>query len=298
MKKVLINIWEERISYLFISPALITFLLFFVYPFFYSLYLSFTNSQLIGPPPSFIGLDNFKRIIGDDLFWTAMSNTVWLAIVTTFLTAAVSLLVAFLLSKKIKFTHGFRTLLYIPVITPIVAVTRIWEYIYSPTPGGLLNYLLGFIGISPQGWLGDTQLALISVALMMVWQGLGWDMIIFLAGLKGIPQIFYEAATIDGANGWQKFRHITIPLLKPVLIFVIIIGTINGFKIFGQVLLLTNGGPMYATTTVVLQIYKKAFQNFEMGYAAALSLGLAALILVVTLLQRKLFGDGSDLSYE
>ncbi|MCG8513322.1 MAG: sugar ABC transporter permease [Halanaerobiales bacterium] len=296
--KLFKEIWRERSSYFFISPALIIFVVFFIYPIFYLTWLSFTDSRLIGPPAALIGLENFQRLLTDQRFIISLKNTVVLTVLTTIGAAVISLFLAYLLSKKLRFSNLYKTLLYIPVITPVVASSRIWEYVLESTPRGLFNYILSFLQLPPQAWLDSPRLAIYSVAIMMIWQGVGWDMIIFLVGLRGIPDVFYEVALLDGANAGQRFRHITLPLLKPVITFVIIIGTINGFKIFDQVLLLTNGGPIYATRTIVLDIYRNIFNSFETGYAAAESVFLAVIIILITVVQRKFLTRGELVSYE
>lgn len=283
-------------SYFFIAPAMLGFLVFGAFPIGYAVWVSLTDWELIGPPPSFVGLSNYIGAFQDPVFLKAFANTFEFTILTSFGAAMAALVLAGLLDSKIKAEGFFRTALYVPVVTPVVAVARIWTWLYSPDPGGLFNWLASLVNLGPFRWIADPQMALASVALMTVWQGLGWDMVIFLAGLKAIPRVFYEAATVDGAGPWQKLRLITLPLLRPVTLFVLVMGGINGFKAFTQVYLIQ--GPMNSTLTTSLYVFQNAFDNFRMGYAAAIAFIMSAVIMVFSFVQFRVFGGRRNTSYE
>ncbi|HHY61958.1 MAG: sugar ABC transporter permease [Bacillota bacterium] len=286
------NAW----SYVFIAPAMIGFFVFRAFPIGFAVWVSLTDWELIGPPPSFVGVQNYVQAFHDPVFGKAFANTLAFTLMTALGAALVGLIFAALLDRNIRGSKFFRTSLYVPVITPVVAVVRIWTWLYSPSPGGLFNWVAGLFGSGPYRWIMDPDMALPSLALMTIWQGFGWDMVIILAGLKGIPNVFYEAATVDGASWWDKFAHITLPLLRPVMLFVFIMGGINGFKTFAQPYLMQ--GPMNSTLTTSLYIFQNAFDNFRMGYAAALSFIVSVVIMLLSVVQFRAFGGEEGISYE
>jgi multiple sugar transport system permease protein len=273
---------EEIQGWLWASPWLIGFFLFIFGPMIASLYLSFTH-YAIGGTPQWIGLDNFHRALSgrDDLFWPSMSRTMQYAFVMVPVGITLSLLAAILLNQGLKATAFYRTLFFLPSLTPIVAAAILWRWLYQPEFGAI-NSLLWSVGVQGPRWLADPTLALPALMIIGLWASIGGSrMVIFLAGLQGVPQELHEAASIDGANMWQRFRNVTLPLITPTIFFNLVIGIIAALKVFAVAMLATEGGPNYATWFFNLHLYHHAFQYFEMGYASALA--WIFFILVVTL---------------
>ncbi|SHF64086.1 multiple sugar transport system permease protein [Caldanaerobius fijiensis DSM 17918] len=273
-------------AYLFLLPNIIGFFAFTVGPVIASLLLSFFNWPVLNPP-TFVGFKNYIDLVKDPMFKKALFNTLEYVVGYLPLNIIVSLLLGLWLSKDVKGIALYRTLFFLPVLSPGVAVASIWRWIYQPDYG-LFNGLLKSIGINGPNWLGDTKVAMFSVILMSVWWGVGYNTVIFMAGIKAIPHTLYEAAEIDGANGIGKFFKITIPLLSPTLFFGIVMTLITSFQVFDQIYIMTNGGPMNATTTLVMYIFQNGFQFFKMGYAAAMSWILFMIIFILTLIQLRL----------
>jgi len=288
---------EERTAYLFLTPGLALFLLFVLIPVIAAFYLSFCRYDIIHSP-SWIGLRNYSRI-GQDLqthgvFYLSLRNTAQYAIGTIPLGMVLALALALLLNTGLRGVTLYRTTYYLPVVTSLVAVSLVWMWIYDPSYG-LLNHLLMKLSggrISPQSWLGDPGQAMPAIIAMSIWRGLGYNMVIYLAGLQGIPDHLYEAATLDGASPWQRFRAITWPLLKPTTAFIFVISTIGASQVFAQVYVMTNGGPNNATTTIVHQIFQNAFSFMKMGYASAMAFILFGLIFVLSLINLRLLRGG------
>lgn len=278
-------------TFILLSPWIVTFIAFSIYPVGYSLYLSFTKyNPLAGVAPKFIGLSNYFEIAHDPKFLQAVKNTVIFVVGTIPVTTAKALVLAVFLNQKIKFRTFFRASYFAPVMTAIVVILTIFTYIYSPY--GLLNSLLGLFGIQGRNWLMSTRFALPAIMAMMVWASFGYYTVLFLAGLQNIPEEIYECAEIDGANSVQRFFHVTLPLLRPMLIFALIINTIRSFKIFSQIFVMTQGGPLGSTNTIVYYLYNMGFKKFQMGYASGIAYILFILILVFSVIQMK------TLSYE
>jgi len=248
----------------------------------YAAYLSLTSFSFT-QSPKFIGIANFQRLFSDSVFHTAFTNTLIYALGVVPTGMVLSLLLAVLLNQKVRGITIFRVAFYLPVITSTVASGMIWLWMYAPD-SGLVNRLLEAIGLSGQRWLIDPNLALLSVMIVAVWKSIGYTMIIFLAALQGVPVHLYEAAEIDGANSWDKFWVITVPLLRPATFFVFVTSVISSLQVFGSVYVMTNGGPGYATTTIVHQIYLNAFRYLRMGYASA-----EALVLFIVIFSLSLF---------
>ena len=268
------------------SPWLLGFLLFVLGPMLISLYLSFTK-YAIGGKPQLIGLDNFVRALSgkDDLFWPSMGRTVEYAIVMVPIGITLSLLAATLLNQGLKGTSVFRTLYFLPSLTPVVASAVIWRFLYQPDFGAI-NWLLWELGVD-QGprWLSNPDSALPSLMVIGLWASVGGGaMVIFLAGLQSVPRELHDAASIDGANAWQRFRNITLPMISPTIFFNLVIGIIAALKVFAVAVLATSGGPNYATWFFNLHLYNNAFQFFEMGYASALAWIFFALVVTLTYL--------------
>lgn len=280
---------EAGWALLFLAPDLIGFLSFTLVPVVASLALSFVHWNLIGSP-RFAGLDNYRTAFADPMFWKVVFNTTYYTVGTVPTGVALSLGLAVLLNRKLRGIVLLRALYFLPVVSSTVAVALVWRWLYEPDFGAI-NYFLSRLGISPLGWLTTTEWAMPAVILMSIWKGLGYNMVIFLAGLQGIPRHLYEAAAIDGATGWQRFWHITVPLLSPTTFFVTVVATIGSFQVFSQVYVMTRGGPAEATTTIVYYIYQKGFREFDMGYASALAWLLFAVVFVFTLVQFRLQRD-------
>jgi multiple sugar transport system permease protein len=273
---------REWTAYLFLSPVLFSII--------FSLYLSFHEWNILDVRKPYVGLENYRDLVHDDRFGRAVINTAYFTFASIPLTMIFGLAVAMLLNQQIRARGLFRTMYYLPVITPFVVAAIIWKWIYN-ADYGFLNYYLQQTGIidHPVFWLSDKDLAMPAVIAMNVWKGIGFDMVVYLAGLQAIPEELYEAAKVDGASAWQRFWRVTVPLLSPSTIFLIVIGVINSFQVFTQIFVMTNGGPVDRTTTVVYYMYLTAFKFFEMGYATAIAYALFAMIFVFTLLQLRFY---------
>ena len=280
---------ETSAAYGFLLPNLIGFVVFTFLPVLAALVISFTNWDLL-TPPAWAGLGNYRQLATDPLFRQVLRNTALYVLGTVPLQMALALAVALALNQRIPGQLFFRTAYFMPVVASTVAVALVWRWIFN-YDFGLLNSFLYMIGIQdPPNWLGSTRWALVSVIIMSVWQQVGYSMVLFLAGLQGVPQQLYEAAKIDGAGPWARFLFITLPMLSATTFFVLVIGVINSFQVFDQAFIMTQGGPANATNTIVYNIYQNAFQFFKMGYASAMAWVLFAIIFVVTLVQFRLQG--------
>lgn len=268
---------------LFILPSLLGFLVFIVYPVFYSLYVSFTDWDLINQM-HFIGFENYKNLLDDPNFWNSLKNTFTFIIGYLPLVMILGLSVALLVNSNIRFKTFFRATYFLPVVTSWVAVSLVWKWLFNPKYG-LINYFLSLVGVDGPNWLNDPNTAMIAIIITSVWKDIGFIMILYLGGLQNISPSLYEASGIDGANKWQQFWKITLPMLKPTTFFVMMISLINSFQVFDQVNIMTEGGPGDSTTVLVQNIYNSAFRYSEMGYAAAMSWVLFVIILVVSLVQ-------------
>jgi multiple sugar transport system permease protein len=283
---------DNPAAYLFLAPALILIGVFFFLPVLAALALSFTDFDIyaIGDLSNarFVGGRNYRQLLETPLFWQALRNTFYFALVGGPLSIAVSLSAALLLNAKlVRFKGFFRTVYFVPFVTTLVAVAIVWRYLYH-TRYGLLNYALGFFGAGPVDWLGDPRWAMPAIILMTVWKSFGYNMLIFIAGLQAIPEELYEAAKIDGASALQRFRHVTVPQLGPTLVFVTVITMIGFFQLFVEPYVMTMGGPLRATTSVVLLMYEEGFRWWRLGFAAAVAFVLFAVILLATLVQLRL----------
>ena len=268
-------------GYLFILPVILGILIFTLYPMVMSLYYSFTKYDLLSPP-RWIGLENYQRLMSDDQFWESLGVTFHYALVAVPLGLLLSGLLSLLLNQPIRGMSFYRALFYIPVIVPAVAAAFLFSDLYN-VDYGLANWVLRSIGLPEYTWISRPETALNSLIVINLW-GIGGSTIIWIAGLRSIPQYLYEAAIVDGAGPLRKFWHITIPMLTPVIFFNLVLGVIQGLQTFTQVYVLTNGGPGTSTLFIVLNIFKQAFLNFRMGYAAAIAWVLFAIILGCTAL--------------
>lgn len=276
---------EAREGYLYALPWFIGFTVFTAGPIIASFLLSFTNWDLIRPA-EWIGFGNYNMLLEDPLFWQSLKVTSIYALFSVPLGILGGLAIAVLMNQKIKGLSVFRTIYYLPAVVSGVAVSLLWSWIFNPD-FGVLNYLLSLIGINGPGWIYDEKWALPSLIIMSLW-GVGGGMVIYLAGLQGVPTELYEAAIIDGASSWRRFWSITIPMISPVIFFQLIMGIIGSFQIFTQAYIMTGGGPNNATLFYVLYLYRNAFQWFKMGYASALAWVLFIVILILTIIQFKL----------
>jgi multiple sugar transport system permease protein len=262
------------------------FLVFTLVPVVSSLYLSFTKYDGI-LAPKFVGADNYVSLFHDQDFLSSLVHTVYYTLGTVPIGTFLSLLIAIVLNAKIRFKNIYRAAFFIPVVTSMVAVSQVWKWLYN-SDYGLINGILAGLGLYQPQWLASAEWAMPSIIIMSIWKGLGFNMVIYLAGLQGISPSLYEAAKIDGANAWQRFMFISVPLLRHTTLFVVVMSLIGSFQVFDQVYIMTGGGPANATTVVVYWIYENAFQFFKQGYASAMAYVLFAIIFVITLFQMKL----------
>jgi len=282
---------ERRAAILFLIPALAVILLFFLLPVGASLLLSLTDFDIYALADirniRLIAFRNYSELLGNSLFWKALGNTVYFTVIGGPMTVTIALAAALLVNaKSARFKPLFRTIYFAPVVTTIVAVAVVWRYLYHPR-FGLLNRGLELIGIHPIDWLGDPHWAMPAIILLAVWKNFGYTMIIFVAALQAVPEELYEAARIDGANALQQFRHITLPMLGPTFVFVGIITAIGYLQLFPEPYVMTRGGPVNSTLSVVMLMYEQGFRWWNMGYAAAVAFVLFLFIAAATLLQLK-----------
>ncbi|MEH2254685.1 carbohydrate ABC transporter permease [Nostoc sp.] len=285
------NITEDLAGYIFMMPTILVLGTFVVLPILYAVFLSLQKVQLLGGIEyEFIGFRNFTRLAEDERVWIALRNTAEYVAIVVPTQTILALILAVTLNSGIRGKNWWRILYFLPTVTSSAVLTLIFMWIYNTD--GLLNDFLAFVGLPTYNWLGDPAVALKGIMIMNIWSTAPFFMVIYLAALQDIPQTLYEAAELDGANGWQQFIHITLPLLKPVTFFVATVGVIGTFQLFDQSYIFSGGtgGPNNATLTVVLLIYQAVFRNLQMGYAAAIAFLLTAVIIAITLIQRRLFG--------
>jgi len=275
---------EALAAYLFLTPFLIIFGIFVVRAVFAAVEMSFYDWQILRPARPFIGLGNYEELLNDSVWWTALGNTVKFTAMTVVGTTLLSLSAAIAVTQPIKGQSLFRVILYMPTLFSVGAVGLIWVWLLS-TQYGVINYGLSLIGLPTINWLGDPNMVLASLSLTTIWWGFGFPMLIFIAGLQGIPEQLYEAARIDGAAGWQIFYKITLPLLRPTILFVTVTGVISHFQVYGQPFIMTNGGPGRSSYTVIFYLYQVAWTAFRMGYGASVAVALAIIMAVLTTIQ-------------
>lgn len=275
---------EAIAAYIFLTPFLVFFAVFLVRAVFKAVEFSFYDWRLLRPRRPYIGLDNYRELLKDDYWWLSVRNTIYFAAMTVAGTTAVALAAALAVTRPIRGQSFFRVLLYIPSLMSVGAVGLIWVWLLS-TQFGVINYGLSFLGIRPINWLGDPNLVLPALSLTTIWWTFGFPMLIFIAGLQGIPDHIFEAARIDGANPRQIFFRITLPLLRPTILFVTVTGFIAHFQVFGQPYIITGGGPGRASYTVIYYLYQMAWVAFRMGYGAAVAVAIAVIMAAVTTVQ-------------
>ena len=279
-------------AYFFLAPAISAIIIFFFIPVIAAFVISFTDFDIyaLGDYSSvrFVGLKNYLQLFDDPLFYTALQNTFYFVIIAGPLSIAVSLGAALLLNNKlVKYKAIFRLSYFIPVVTTLVAVAIVWRFIYHPK-FGIINYILSLLGISPVDWLGEPSTAMPAIILMSVWKSFGYNMIIFIAGLQNISEDLYEAASIEGASSWRKFKSITLPMLAPTTVFISIITMIGFFQIFAEPYVMTQGGPLNSTLSIVQFMYQEGFRWWNMGYSASIAFVLFFIIFIGTLIQFKI----------
>ena len=284
---------DNRWAYAMLAPFMIFFVLFVLYPLLKNVYYSFTNYNL-GTTADFVGLRNYKELFSDYWFLDALKNTAVYAVFSVVFLTILGLFISILLNNRSRLVKVARVVMIFPYATSMVAVSMIWLYLLDPTIG-FVNKLLVELGVNnPPHWLDNPDLALPSLIFINIWKNLGYCMIIYLAGLQGISQDLYEAAMLDGAGFLKKHLHITLPQIAPITFFVLVNNCIEAFKPFEQIQIMTQGGPMTSTTTVVHQIYQRAFNDFRMGYASAMSVILFLIILVITLMNFRMFKNSAN----
>ena len=282
----------SRAGWYFVAPALVLIGIFFFIPVAGSLLLSLTDFDIYAIADRgnarFVGLRNYADMFGNSVFWIAVRNTFYFALVGGPLTVAASLAAALLINARVvRYKSFFRTIFFIPFVTTLVAVAIVWRYLYHPQYG-MLNYALGWFGVAPIDWLGDPRTAMPAIIMLAIWKNFGYNMLIFIAGMQTIPSELYEAAKLDGAGALRQFRHITLPMLAPTFLFVGVITMIGYFQLFAEPYVMTAGGPLRSTTSLVLLMYEEGFRWWRMGAAASVAFILFAIILVWTLVQFRL----------
>mgnify|MGYP000990422144 FL=1 len=286
---------EALQAYLFLLPAAAILFTFQYLPAIDVFRISLTNRLLLRPTAKFIGFDNYVRLWNDGRFWNAVWNTFSFVAASVPFQMALALLFAMALATRMRGVGIFRTTFFLPVVTSMVAVSVVWEWLYHPSIG-LFNEIIKLFGGTPIDWLSDQQWAMPAIILLIIWKGTGYYMVIYLAGLLDIPNEYYEAAKIDGASGWSMFRHITWPLLAPTTYLILVLQMINSFQVFSSVYVMTGGGPLRSTEVVVYYLFQRAFESLEFGYASAISVVMFVFLVIVTILQRVFVG--SRVSYD
>jgi len=279
---------EWLTAYALLLPSFAGLALFVLWPLIDTGYLSLTNWDFL-EEPQFVGLENYRKLLSDDVLHQVMANTALYTLAVVFITLVLALGLAVLLNRPLRFRAPARTIFFLPVVTTLVAISGLWLFIYTPD-FGLMTYLLRLVGQPGQAWMNNPATALWAISLMMIWQGLGYDIIILLSGLGNIREDLYEAAALDGATRWSLFQHITLPLLSPTLVFLIVVSTIQAFRVFDPVYIMSGGlgGPANSTATLVFYLYRQAFSNLDGGYASAIAYLIVGIALALTVAQLKL----------
>jgi len=270
--------------YLFLLPGCIILGAFIFYPMLQAIWLSLTDYNMVQQDPNFVGFENYARLFQDDLFWKVLGQTLLYLVLVVPALVFLPIFLAILVNQQIKGISFFRSAYYLPVVTSMVVVGIAWKWMYAEQ--GILNYVLDVVGVidEPVHWLTQTSTAIFAVMVVTVWKGMGYYMVIYLAGLQAIPDDLYEAARIDGANKWRQIIHITIPLLMPSIMIVSIMSSIAAMKVFEEIYVMTGGGPLNSSSTLVYYIYEQAFDNLEMGYASAAGVILFLITLIFSII--------------
>ncbi len=270
--------------YLFLIPGCLILGAFIFYPMLQAIWLSFTDYNMVQQNPNFVGVENYKNLFQDELFWQVLWQTILYLVIVVPALVFLPIFLAILVNQEIKGISFFRSAYYVPVVTSMVVVGIAWKWMYADK--GILNYILDTFGFidEPVHWLTSTSTALFAVMAVTVWKGMGYYMVIYLAGLQAIPDDLYEAARIDGASKWKQIIHITIPLLMPSIMIVTIMSSIAAMKVFEEIYVMTSGGPLNSSSTLVFYIYEQAFENLEMGYASAAGVILFVITLIFSII--------------
>ena len=275
---------EALAGYLCVAPALLVIAAFSVFPVVFSLSMSLYRWNLASPTATFVGLRNFETLWASDIFWQVVRNTLFFSVGTVALIVVCSLSLAMVLDVPLRGIAFFRALCFVPHLTPMVAIAILWLFLYDPERG-LMNALLGLLGIPGPPWLQSTAWAMPGLIIVKAWKAVGYYTILFLAGLQNIPQELHEAARIDGAGPWQRTRHITLPLLSPMTLFVIVVAVIGSFQDFDLIVMMTHGGPVDSTNVLVYYLYEQAFRNYQIGLGSAIAVLLLAVLVAFTAIQ-------------
>jgi len=280
------HVREALTAYAFLLPSFLGLAVFTLYPLVYSGYLSLTRWDMLSPEKRFVWFRNYQRLIDDSDLWKIMSNTTVYTFAVVGITLVLALGLAVLLNQKLRLRAVFRTTFFLPVVTSLTALSALWLWIYDPE-FGLANWFMSLFGAPPSRWLNSPSTALAAIIIMMIWQTLGYDIIIFLAGLQNIRRDLYEAASLDGAGRWASFRFVTLPLLSPTIVFLLITSMIQAFRVFDPVYVMTAGlgGPANSTATLVFYLYRQAFYNLEAGYASTIAMLVVGIAMAFTGLQ-------------
>lgn len=284
---------DNTVAYVFLLPVIILFAVFNAFPMLYSLWLSFMEWDGFSPQKKFVGMQNYLNILKNSEFYNSLYVTIIYTALVTILSILIGMLVANMLNSKIRFRSLYRTMYFIPVVTATAASGVVWKYLLDPSQG-IINKFLALLHLSPVPWLTDPFWVIISISMVGIWKRIGFNMVIYLAALQGISQGYYEAADIDGATDFEKFRYITVPLLKPTTILLVIMSFIDSFQIFDQVYVMTNGGPMGSSNVLGLYMYREGFKIGHIGYASAVSWVIFLFVFIATLIQFKVTDKGEE----
>lgn len=284
------TLWHKLRPYGMVAPAIIIFSLFFIYPIFYMIYLSFFDWNFVSPTKTYVGLQNFADLLAEEDFRKVLSNTTIYTVLTVTLTTGLALLLALWLNKKSMF-HGFvQGAIFSPHIISLVSISLLWSWLMDPEYG-LLNWVIGLAGFEKLQWLSHPSTSLVSLVMVAVWKGLGYNALVFIAGLQSIPADIYEAASLDRSKPWTTFSKLILPMLSPTIFFLVIINMIGSFQVFETIAIMTQGGPVNSTNTLVYYIYEYGFRFFKIGYASAAGVILLVIVGILTIIYFKLLSN-------
>lgn len=284
------TVWEKLRPYGMVAPSIIIFSMFFIYPIFYMIYLSFYDWNFVSPEKTFVGLQNFKDLLTDEDFRQVLSNTTVYTLLTVALTTGLSLLLALWLNRKGIFHAFVQGAIFSPHIISLVSISLLWSWLMDPEYG-LLNWVIGLFGFEKLQWLSHPGTSLVSLVIVAVWKGIGYNTLVFIAGLQSIPADIYEAAALDQSKPWTTFRRIILPMLSPTIFFLVIINMIGSFQVFETIAIMTQGGPVNSTNTLVYYIYENGFRFFKIGYASAAGVILLAIVGLLTIVYFRLLSS-------
>jgi multiple sugar transport system permease protein len=291
-----VKVRRAAVAYGFLLPSMTILFVFVIWPIIDVFWQSLRGTTFLPSTSPYAGLGNFRSLFADPQFWTDLKTTAIYTVVTVPLTMVLALAVALGLRQNRFMSRLLRTVYFLPALSSLAVMGLIWSFLLTPNIG-VLNYWLGKVGITAPNWLGTTTWALPSVIAVGVWVTMGYDMVIFVAGRQGIPEEYYEAARIDGASPWQQLRNVTLPLLAPTTMFVLVTSVIGAFQAFDQIYVMTNGGPLYSTETLVIYMYRYAFENFQIGYGCSVAVCLFAIVLGFTIIEVRLFRRAQQQMY-